>query len=113
MTWQESVMSDEVMLKEIWDLGVELEAEGKSPTQKDRFDRLVTAQAEIAYKDGQEDALKGALIEGGFESVKKLGRKEVVEYILFLEKNYSHTDWGNMQYRMDMRTKSKEWELLC
>lgn len=36
-------------------------------------------------------------------------KKEVVEFGLFLEKNYSHTAWGNMQFRMDMLTKLKKW----
>ena len=40
-------------------------------------DKLV--QAEVSFKAGFKYALEGAVIEGGYESVKKVGIREVVE----------------------------------
>ena len=41
--------------------------------------RIAQAQAEISFKAGHKHALEGAVIEGGYESVKKAGIREVVE----------------------------------
>ncbi len=37
--------------------------------------------AEISFKAGYKEALKGAVMEGGYESVKKVGMRKVVEWI--------------------------------
>ena len=37
--------------------------------------------AEIAYKAGYTHALEGVVIEGGYESAKRQGRREVVDFV--------------------------------
>ena len=41
---------------------------------------VANQQAEISFKAGFKHALEGAVMEGGYESVKKVGIKEVVEW---------------------------------
>ena len=43
---------------------------------------MVEAQAEISWKAAYKYALEGAVMEGAYESIKKLGRQEVVEWFM-------------------------------
>lgn len=50
MKAEDTVMTHEIMLAEIWDLGFGLEgAEGRPPTQKERFERIAKVQTEITW----------------------------------------------------------------
>uniref|UniRef100_A0A6M3LV00 Uncharacterized protein n=1 Tax=viral metagenome TaxID=1070528 RepID=A0A6M3LV00_9ZZZZ len=61
MKAEDTKMSDEQMMAEIWDLGFGLEGiEGRPPTQKERFDLIANVQAEISFKAGYEQALTDA-----------------------------------------------------
>jgi len=69
-TWEDTVMGDN-MRTTIIDNSYNFETLALN---------IAKAQAEISYKAGYKHALEGAVIEGGYESVKKQGRKEVVEW---------------------------------
>jgi len=59
MEAKDTVMSHEIMMAEIWDLGFGLEgAEGRLPTQKERFDRIAEAQAEISFPAGRLQGIR-------------------------------------------------------
>ena len=63
---------------------------------------LVRKQAEISFKAGFKYALEGAVMEGAFGSIKKLGIKEVVDWIL--ENN------GQPDHILDLwEAQLKEW----
>ncbi len=65
---------------------------------------IALAQAEISFKAGYKLALEGAVMKGGYESVKKVGMREVVEFIeereflctntkCLLSEDYSKGEW--------------------
>ena len=99
MGHEETVMGDEQMLAEIWDLGFGLEgAEGRPPTQKERFDRIRQVQAQITW-EARDDEVKAA-----FEA----GIKKMVEWI---EKNfhYPRTKGGYFIPTDMLHDQLKEW----
>lgn len=65
--------------------------------------RLIVAQAEISFKAGFRYALEGAVIEGGYESVKKQGMKKVVEWA---ERNDPNNSFWDSRCWQD---KLKDW----
>jgi len=58
------------------------------------FNQLTSIQAEISFKAGYKYALEGAVIEGGYESVKKAGIRKVVEWIEGNSWDGSLQHWG-------------------
>ncbi len=68
--------------------------------------RCHLAQAEISFKAGYKEALEGAVLEGGYESVKRVGIREVVEWIKRANKS------GDFYYSFDqaeLEAQIKEW----
>lgn len=112
MEARETVMSPQTIskVKGQWVGG---QSGGETPENE-----LLKAQAEHTGKIMYDEGFKAGYDQGVYDTritpeaqmmFRRIGIKEVVEYGLFLEKNYSHTDWGNMQFRMDMLDKLKEW----
>ena len=64
---------------------------------------IAEAQAEISFKAGYKYALEGAVIEGGYESVKKAGIREVVEWA---EQNDPNNSFWKSQCWQEQK---KEW----
>ena len=52
---------------------------GREVSRAEADHAIAKAQAEITWKAAFKYALKGVVIDGGYESVKKAGIKEVVE----------------------------------
>ena len=45
------------------------------------LEERLAEQDRISFKAGYKEALEGAVMEGGYESVKKAGIREVVEWV--------------------------------
>lgn len=126
MKAKETVINHEIMLAEIWDLGAELEgAEGRPPTQKERFERIAKAQAEISFKAGLEEAEKQISKWARTHTVvpaqvalneRQAGIKEVVKFIKsYAQNNILEDENGEPlpYYCFDdivLQAKLKEWE---
>jgi len=92
-----------------WEVGGELCCLIGNKMLKDmEAGKLLGDQAEISFKAGYKEALEGAVMKGGFESVKKLGIKEVVEYV----QTHSYMDdYGNtiLLLEENWQVRLKEW----
>lgn len=69
---------------------------------------LLERQAEISFKVGYKYALEGAVMEGAYESIKKLGIKEVVDYLDFKESPEWEACAVTIPWK-DWQAKLKEW----
>jgi len=78
MTHEDTVMS----MKQLAEINSNMPPEAK---YGEVFEVIADKQAEISFKAGFKYALEGAVIEGGYQSVKKAGIREVVKWI---EANY-------------------------
>ena len=89
-----------------------LTLKGKDCTGLDCRGCQLEVQAEISFKAGYKYALEGAVIEGGYESVKKAGIKEVVDSI-HQHFGYSPrlTSEITQKDRNWWQAKLKEWRL--
>lgn len=65
---EECLLSDEEMMAEIWDLGFGLEGmEGRTPTQKERFERIAQAQLHSPKLSQFREQEKRKAREEGFD----------------------------------------------
>jgi len=64
--------------------------------------------AEISFKAGFKYALEGAVMKGGYESVKKAGIREVVE---FVEGNIPKILSNYVGFWQSWQAKLEEWGL--
>jgi len=68
--------------------------------------------AEISFKAGYKYALEGAVMNGGYESVKKAGIREVVEWVGEHKESTCMDCLCAFDFRIDeWQAKLKEWGL--
>ncbi len=87
--------------------------EGDGVGVSQRITSLLEQQAEISFKAGYKHALEGAVMNGAFDSIKKLGIKEVVGWIKshqLIEPDKNSLSRFEPFYQIEQE-KLKEWDI--
>lgn len=120
-SWEKTVMSDEVLEKNIrkdyedfsirkqtdeiadvliWTREAQAELTGDIAFKAGKLEESTQAYSagkyegkKLGYAEGYDKALQGAVMEGGYESVKKIGMRTVVEW--FSANQFDREHWEN------------------